>query len=1574
MQFSGLRHPLLLALPSRWPLRLVAAAYLLLFAATLMLVGRESTAADHGGPTVIGVTVSSSPSGGAYAIGETIEVTLTLSEAVTVDTNGGTPRLTIDMDPADWGAKWAHYSSGSGTAELRFIHEVVEPNYSTQGVAVLADTLELNGGAIRSADGVDAHLSHAGLEHDPAHRVDWRPPPQVTSVVVSSDAGGDRTYVLGDVITVRVTFDKSVVVSGAPQLKIDMDPADWGEKPAVYAGGSGTSELSFSHTVVEPNYSDQGIAVLANSLELNGGTISSEAGADAQLSHAGLGHDDQHMVDWGLVYASREPVVNRESQNYISFVEHHNAPRGVLVSKGFHGIFSDPDGDPLTYAVTIPAEYTGLVELLHIREDGSSDVLAAQSGLSLEVIQRVWFRAEAESDWKTITPTLPDRPLVTVTLTATDPGGLSASVRGDFLIAWESYPEVVRATGSGETIELTYDWEVEDTPAPSPGQFTVNVVNADGAAGTIEVRRVSVSGKVLTLELASTLAAAQSVSVDYAYDYHDDTALRRAGGGHPAPGFNGLAVVVSQLEAPEGLEVRAVPGTLNVLATWEAVDGATSYKLRWRESGGAFEAAQAVTVTAPISAITVSGYGEWEVRLQACKNAICGPEIVRTVEVSQAASLRLERAVDAEGNPRPRTITASWDSVAGATSYTLSWWRVGDDPPAADLSNGVSRQTRAASGASGPGTNAAATNQLTVPVGRTGVDFTVPDDGAYVANLQANGAGNQVIARGEEGVNQAPGQPDTTPPRLVSGEIDGDTMTFTFSEQLDESATGSRFRVIQYFSNGWASYTAHPRKVEVRGNQVVVHGLSEGGWPPWERVGLYDWVQAYYYIDDRVVPAGERLRDLAGNEVLTPHRSNGGHFPKTRSIWLRNVTEPPRLLRATVSTNWLTLTFDEALYADSVPPGSAFTVLVNGSAVGLASRDPVHVSGATVTLLLASAVSSTDMVTVSYAKPSSGRLRGVDGEAQNFTGRSVTNLVGGPPEVAGVAISSVPASGGTYTPGETIRVMVTFSQAVGVTGTPRLQIGFGPEAQDKRWADNVSGGGTPMLEFAYTVAQHDNSGRGVAVLRDGLDLNSGAIRSLTAAPVDAHLWHPGLDPDRDHRVDGVAPFLRGAILEEGRTKLSLTFNEDLVADSLPAGSAFTVKVNGSAVSLANDQPVVLAGATITLTLASAVAAGDVVTVGYTQPAQSSGGRLKDAVGYEAASFTDRAVGPDTTPPALVRTEIDGNVLTQFYSEALDPSSVPDGSAFRANLAWGVGLVNATHVAISGNAVTLSLGEHRATAGQIVNTRYYMPSDPAARKLRDPAGNVVTTTLIVSPQNLSKPTLLRANVERDRLTLTFDVTIREEMHWDPRLDTSSVPAASAFTVKVNGTEVALANASPVVVSDTTTTLSLASAVVAGDVVTVSYEKPASSPLRDRGGKEAASFTGESVANDTEAQPATGVTIVSDPGSDGTYGLGAVIRVTLAFAEAVNVTGAPRLKIKMASSYGEKWAVYEAGSGTAELTFAFTVVEPNYSSQGIAVLANSLDLNGGAIRTAADLNAGLSHPGLGHDPDHRVDWQD
>ena len=110
---------------------------------------------------------------------------------------------------------WAVYASGSGTAALTFAYEIMEPDRSTEGIAVLANTLQRNGGAIRSAaTQAEAQLSHRGLPHDPAHTVDWRPALSVADA--RARKGVDAA------VTFAVTLSRAV--SGA--VTVDYATAD----------------------------------------------------------------------------------------------------------------------------------------------------------------------------------------------------------------------------------------------------------------------------------------------------------------------------------------------------------------------------------------------------------------------------------------------------------------------------------------------------------------------------------------------------------------------------------------------------------------------------------------------------------------------------------------------------------------------------------------------------------------------------------------------------------------------------------------------------------------------------------------------------------------------------------------------------------------------------------------------------------------------------------------------------------------------------------------------------------------------------------------------------------------------------------------------------------------------------------------------------------------------------------------------------------------------------------------------------------------------------------------------------
>ena len=113
-------------------------------------------------PTVDGTpSVSGAGTDAQWSVGETVGVTVTFSEAVDVDTSGGTPSIGIGLGGT--AARSATYASGTGTTELVFEYTLVSGDGSHGYMAVTPDSLALNGGTIRSAgSGVDALFAHNG--------------------------------------------------------------------------------------------------------------------------------------------------------------------------------------------------------------------------------------------------------------------------------------------------------------------------------------------------------------------------------------------------------------------------------------------------------------------------------------------------------------------------------------------------------------------------------------------------------------------------------------------------------------------------------------------------------------------------------------------------------------------------------------------------------------------------------------------------------------------------------------------------------------------------------------------------------------------------------------------------------------------------------------------------------------------------------------------------------------------------------------------------------------------------------------------------------------------------------------------------------------------------------------------------------------------------------------------------------------------------------------------------------------------------------------------------------------------
>ena len=228
-----------------------------------------------------------------------------------------------------------------------------------------------------------------------------------------------------------------------------------------------------------------------------------------------------------------------------------------------------------------------------------------------------------------------------------------------------------------------------------------------------------------------------------------------------------------------------------------------------------------------------------------------------------------------------------------------------------------------------------------------------------------------------------------------------------------------------------------------------------------------------------------------------------------------------------------------------------------------------------------------------------------------------------PPTVVRVA-----GTDGEYIAGDVVPVAVTFSSAVDVSGAPRLLLETGTT---DRHAAYAAGTGTATLRFDYTVQAGDASGDLQYASTSALALNNGMIKAVADA-LDAVLTLPALNAPESLAgssrivVDGVGPVLATAVVT-GNT-LVLTYDEDLDTGSVPASSAYAVTVNGNSAPLAAVDPVTVSARTVTLTLATAVAAGATVQVSYAVP--GSGSKLQDALGNAAADADGRRTVDEPT--------------------------------------------------------------------------------------------------------------------------------------------------------------------------------------------------------------------------------------------------------------------------------------------------------------------------------------------------------
>ena len=252
------------------------------------------------------------------------------------------------------------------------------------------------------------------------------------------------------------------------------------------------------------------------------------------------------------------------------------------------------------------------------------------------------------------------------------------------------------------------------------------------------------------------------------------------------------------------------------------------------------------------------------------------------------------------------------------------------------------------------------------------------------------------------------------------------------------------------------------------------------------------------------------------------------------------------------------------------------------------------------------------------------------------------------------------ATGSSYVPvegdvGKTIKVRVTFSDdksneetltsaatvavAAALPGAP-LHVRVSPHdanSLDVSWEAPSSDGGSAVT--GYKVQRKEATGSWdtpADVSQETVTGNTHTITGLTEGVAYAvrviATNDVGDGPASDEATgtprETTPPELVTAVVDGAA--LTLTYNEALDENSVPAAEAFAVMVAGTATTV---DAVSISGSAVALTLAQAAAAGDTVTVSYTAPADAAASRIRDLAGNAAPPLSGREATNNTAGTA-----------------------------------------------------------------------------------------------------------------------------------------------------------------------------------------------------------------------------------------------------------------------------------------------------------------------------------------------------
>ena len=1565
----------------------------------------DGSASDATAPTVSGVSLSGNGRGasGVFIAGDAITVTVEFSEPVTVT---GTPQVALTVGLL---TRQADYASGSGTSSLVFRYTVAAGDTDPNGVSVGASALALNGGTIAddatptpnaAALGLGAHAITDGDLVVNGGALDTVAPTVSALALSGTGQGAGGVFVEGDAISVTLLFDEAVTVTGTPQLALTVGSAT---RQAGYASGTGTTALVFRYTVARGDRDSDGIGISASALALNDGTIADGAATPnaAALSLAGLAvTGDRNFRVNGAAPDVRGPAVVRVA---VSGVD----ASGVEVSG--RALRAGDNGDK----VSVTVEFDETVYVV-----GSPRV-----ALTIGSTTRY-----ADYDSGRGSASLVFRYTVVADDDDTDGIGLSASalaLNGGTIRDLFGNDAALALGGSAAGVgrALRVDGDGTDTTAP-----TVTGVALSGAGRGANGVFIAGDAIVVTIDFSEPVTVTGTPQVALAVGAATRQADYASGSGTASLAFR-YAVVSGDSDA-NGVGVGASALALNSGTIADAVNNAAALGLGAHAitdgdlvvDGSAADAAPTVT------GVTLSGTGRG-----ASGVFIEDDRIEATVEFSEPVTVT--------GTPQlaltigAATKQADYDSGSGTSSLVFRYTVASGD---AD-SNGISVAA-----------NALALNGGTIR------------DGAATPNAAALGLGVHAITDGDLVVNGS--LADTVAPTVtgltLSGRATGDggvfrvgdaiEATVEFSEPVTVTGTpqlalgiDSATKQADYSSgSGTASlvftYTVVSGDTDSNGISVAADALALNGGTVADGANN----AAALGLGAHAVTDGDAVVDAAAADTIGPTvagvtiqpgdpQGANGVFIAGDEIAVTVEFSEAVTVTTTGGTPRLALTVGAATRYAGYVSGDGTDSLVFRYTVARGDRDADGISIGTSALALnggtiADAASNAAALGLGAHAISNDSGAVVNGAAADAVRPTVTGLT---LPVTGQGANRV------FIEDDVISVTVSFSEAVTVTGTPRLALTVGAAT---RYADyESSGSGTTSPVFRYTVAAGDRDADGISIGASALALNGGTIRDAgnndAALALGSHAVTDGEAVVDGSAADAGAPTVAGLTLSGHRNGADEKY---IAGDRIEAKVEFSepVTVTGTpqlalTIGAATRQAVYgghAAGSDSALVFRYTVAAADADANGISVAASAlalNGGTILDAAGNAAAlglgghAITDPdgdlvvdggaadAVAPTVTGLTLSGTgqgaggtfrADDAIALTVEFSEPVTVTGTPrlalavgartrsadysSGSGTRSlvfRYTVVTGDSDSDGVSVGASALTLNGGTIRDAAAHDAALGLGTRAVTNARGFRvdgsaaDEVGPAVTGAALSGTGNGASGVFIAG----DRLAVTVE--------FDEAATVTGTPQA-ALTVGANTRQAAYVSGSggtSLVFSytvaradsdDNGVSVGTAALTLDGGTIVDDSNNAAALSLGAHAIADAAGFEVAGGGTDVLAPTVTGVTLSgSGRGRAGLFIAGDVIEATVEFHEAVTVTGTPRLALTLTS--GTSRADYSSGSGTASLVFRYTVDNRDRDRDGISIAATALALNGGTIRDAANHDAalGLGDHAIANDADFTVD---